>query len=171
MHAGPPGDDDTQRITLVIAFWHESLMPAEGQPGSGPARPPPWRQQCVTQLEEPPHPRADDTAGSFDTKAHAYNWWAPAHANQTPRSAADIAGLLAGCRHRTVSAQPAVTPQLVKQVAFICPVWLTLEKALTAKRKRQRTHAGGDHCLCAPLPPLMFFLRSADDIHKIYNYG
>ena len=168
--AGPPGENDTQRITIVVAFWDETLMAAQGQPGSGPARVPPWRQQCAAQHEASACPESSYRAGAADVKgnraAFARQWWTPAHAGHA--NTVDV-GWPGFCRHCTVTAQPQSASQLVKQVALVCPVWVTLEEALTAKRNRQQLDAGRNYCLCAPLPPLMFFLRSTDDIHRIYN--
>ena len=170
-HAGLPGEEGIHRITLVCAFWDDSLVPAEGQPGSGPARLPPWRQQAGVQPETPACTESSYLAGTTDVQAngaaHARQCSALSHAGHYSPA---FAGWLAACEHCTVSTQDWSVPQSVKQVALICPVWLALGEATTAKRKRQRIHAGGVHCMCAPLPPLMFFLRSADDIRRVYNY-
>ena len=167
VYAGPLGVEDVPRITLVLAFWDESLVPAVGQPGSGPARIPPWRQHSDTESEKRAPGQQSNTADPADLSAVR-----SAHAIATLAAAQAVTdrGWLAADSQCTAASPVCLAPSSVQCVAVICPVWVAVIRTASAKRRRQQKNIGGNQCLSAPLPPLRFFLRSAEDIYRVYNY-
>ncbi len=165
--AGPPGEEDVHRTTLVFAFWDDEMKPVSGQPGSGPARLPPWRRRQAHESNvKLTSLRQDDNIGSAkpqptgtrcgQDRALLFERWLADMESQRPcwTSPADP--------HSHTMLQQAST-----QVAFICPVWVKIEKErLTKKRKHYSTAEGVSD---AHLPPLKFFLRSESEIYNTYN--
>ena len=163
--AGPPGEEDVHRTTLVFAFWDDTLKPALGQPGSGPALLPPWgRRQANEITVKRTAPRRDDScesaqpqptgACSGQNRALLVNCWLADMKLPHPPSSADP------CIYTTMQ-------QTSDQVAVISPVWLRVEQKLVEENRRHNPTAEG--LKDAQLPPLKFFLRSESEIYNTYN--